>query len=178
MTAERFRALAGSSELRLEGVLRASRAPSLESLAGFEWRGWNQPWFTRVLGFQKFMKGFFRSGARVEGYNIPVRQNGLDGPWLPLPGPEAPRRFGFFTVTPVDPASRDNRYPAALLLNYGASLRNPRYAVERLLRDYLVQPDPEDPDVLLGKAYLALGPLRVLGGFFVLERLGPTEWKP
>jgi len=46
------------------------------------------------------------------------------------------------------------------------------------LRDYVVQPDPADPDLLLGKAYLALGPFRVPSNFFVIERLRRTSWKP
>jgi hypothetical protein len=65
-----------------------------------------------------------------------------------------------------------------LLLNYGASLRNPRRGVERLLRDYLVQPYAQNPDLLLGKAYFAFGSRRVFSNFFVIERLRPTDWMP
>ena len=62
----------------------------------------------------------------------------------------------------------DARYPKALLLDYslgGNGLFGPP------LRDYVVQIYPDDPDLLLGKAYVALGPLRVPVGFFVLKRL-------
>ena len=178
MTHDRFRALALSRNSRLEQILRASKGPALESLVGFEWRGYNVPWFTRLLGIQKFIKGFFQAGDRVEGYNIPVQQNGLEGPWLDRPTPEAPERFGFYYVARVDQESADNFYPEAILLDYGASPRNPAYGIERLLRDYVVQPDPENPDLLLGKAYFALGGLRLPSNYFVLERLRLTSWRP
>lgn len=178
MTTDRFRELAQSSNARLEKIMRASKSPALESLVGFEWRGYNTSWRTRLLGLQKFIKGFFREGGRVEGYNIQVQQNGLDGPWLDQPAPESTKRFGFYLVARVDRESVDNLYLEAVLLDYGASPRNATYRIERLLRDYVVQPDPANPDLLLGKAYLALGRLRLPSNSFILERLRPTSWKP
>jgi hypothetical protein len=178
MTVERFRELTRSSNAQLERILRASKGPALELLLGFEWRGYNLSWPIKLLGLQKFIKGFFREGERVEGYNIPVQQNGLDAPWLDQPTPESPKRFAFYLVTPVDREAIDNSYPEAILLNYGASRRNPAYGIERLLRDYVVQPDPANPDLLLGKAYLAVGTMRLPSNFFVLERLRLTSWRP
>jgi hypothetical protein len=113
----------------------------------------------------------------VGGYNIPPKQTGLDGEWIQTPSPEAPKRFGFYRVAPVRTDAVDNFYPKALLLDYGASRRNAAWKPERLLRDYLVQPDEGNPDVLLGKAYLAL-PRRLPMSFFVIERLRRTDWKP
>lgn len=174
-----YKALTHASQTDLEEIFRTASGPKLESLPGWEFRGYNVPWFTKILGIQKFIKGFFHpASGGVEGYNIPVRQNGFDHPWEHLPGPDAPKRFGFYRVAPVDPAARDNFYPASILLNYGASARNAFYRVEKVLRDYLVQPDPKNPDLFLGKAYLALGGARVPSNFFVLERLRKTEWTP
>jgi hypothetical protein len=178
MTTSRFLELSQSSNAQLEKILRASKPPALESLVGFEWRGCNTSWRLKAMGLQKFIKGFFQEGERVEGYNIPVRQNGLDEPWLDQPTPESPKRYAFYRVTPVDRESIDNFYPASLLLDYGASHRNPTYGIERLIRDYLVQLDPADPDLLLGKAYLAVGRLRLPSNFFVLERLRMSSWRP
>lgn len=178
MTHDRFRALALSRNSRLEQILRASKGPALESLVGFEWRGYNTSWRTRLLGLQKFIKGFFQEGDRVEGYNVPVLQNGLDGSWQHQPTPENPKHYAFYRVTWVDRESLDNFYPEAILLDYGASARNADFPGVRILRDYVVQPDPADPDLLLGKAYLALGPFRVPSNFFVIERLRRTSWKP
>ncbi len=170
--------LTRSSDSKLEEIFRRSRGPDLGGVAGLEFRGFNVPWFTRLLGIQKFIKGFFDAGSGIEGYNIPVRQNGFDTPWLHRPDPDSPKRFGFYRVAKVDPRSRDNFYPDAVLLDYGASPRNAFYRVERVLRDYLVQPDPKNPDILLGKAYIALGGIRIKSNFFVLERLRNTSWKP
>jgi hypothetical protein len=178
MTTSPFLELARSSHDQLEKILRTSKAPALESLVGFEWRGCNTSWRLKVMGLQKFIKGFFQQGARVEGYNIPVQQNGLEAPWLDLPTPESQKRFAFYRVTQVDQESIDNLYPEALLLDYGASHRNPSYGIERLIRDYLVQPNPDNPDLLLGKAYLALGTLRLPSNFFAIERLRLSSWKP
>jgi hypothetical protein len=163
---------------RLEEIFRSGTTPPLETLVSYEWRGYNMSAMTKRLGIQKFIKGFFALDGRVEGYNIPAQQNGLTMPWIHQPNAENPKRYAFYVVTPVDTSSRDNLYPKALLLNYGSSRRNPRVAVERLIRDYLVQPDSHNPDLLLGKAYLALGRWRVFSNFFVIERLCPTDWVP
>ena len=179
MSAGPFHSLTQASAARLEQLVRTSPAPPLLSLVGFEWRGFNTSWQPRLLGIQKFIKGFFLVGGQVEGYNIPVAQNGPDAPWLHLPTPENPRRYAFYRVTPVNRASLDNLYPETLLLDYGASTRNANSpAIAKRLRDYLVQPDPANPDLLLGKAYLALGPLRLPSNFFILERLRATTWRP
>jgi hypothetical protein len=92
--------------------------------------------------------------------------------------PFAPTRFGFFIVSRVDPAGTENLYPKAALLNYGSSARNFVLRPERVLRDYLIQPDPSNPDLMLGKAYLALAGCRIASNFFVLERLRKTDWAP
>jgi hypothetical protein len=175
MTIDHFRELARSSNAQLEAILRAANGPALESLVGFEWRGFNTSWRLKAMGLQKFIKGFFQEGKRVEGYNIPVQQNGLDTPWLDLPTLESPKRFAFYWVTEVDRESVDNFYPKAILLDYGSSQRNPIYGIERLLRDYVVQPDAHNPDLLLGKAYLAIWPLRMPSNYFILERLRPAD---
>ncbi|HUF67128.1 MAG TPA: hypothetical protein VMM79_00655 [Longimicrobiales bacterium] len=175
---EWFHELTRSSADVLEDFLRSGQAPSVETLVGSEFRGANIGAVPRRLGLQKFIKGFFHGPDSVEGYNIRVDQNGLDAPWTPKPHHEQPRRFGFYLVSPVRPRGRDSRYPNAILLDYGASPRNPGTRIERALRDYLVVPDPNRSDVLLGKAYLAAGPARLPVGFFVIERLRPTDWHP
>ena len=65
-----------------------------------------------------------------------------------------------------------------MLLDYGASHRNPPLGLERALRHYLVQPYPANPDLLLGKAYFAVDGFRVPSNFFVLERLRRVSWTP
>lgn len=173
----RYLELARMHDAELEVLFAAAPGPDPESLAGYEFRGYNTPAWASLLGIRKFIKGFFKSDLGVEGYNIPPAQNGIEEPWLHRPSPEAPTRFGFFMVARVDPGSKDGLYPKAVLLDYGASPRNPCWRPERVLRDYVVLPDAANPDLLLGKAYLALGP-RLKSNFFVIERLRKTEWKP
>ena len=174
----RVHALDGRSLAELEEVFVRGVTPDLASLAGWEFRGLNTPSYMRFLGIRKFVKGFWRDDAGATwGYNYPVEQNVVDGGWYGLPSVVAPRRFGFYTVAPVDPTATDNKYLHALLLDYGRG-DNPRLDASAGLRDYLVQVDADDPDVLLGKAYYALGPLRVpTASFFILERHqpGPTR---
>ena len=178
MTMTRYEELAHLSNRALEEIFRSATMPLLETLVSYEWRGFNIASVTRLLGIQKFIKGFFLLNGRVEGYNIQVRQNGLTEPWIHRPSAENPKRYGFYIVTPVDTSSQDNLYPQALFLNYGASSRNPRLAVERPIRDYLAQPDLHNPNLLVGKAYFALGRWRVFSNFFVIERLRRTDAVP
>jgi hypothetical protein len=163
-TAERER-------LMMQGI-----APRFEDLVGYEFAGANTLGLTRWVGIRKFIKGFYEGPPRVpkgpepfvQGYNIGVLQNADDAPHIDKPSTESPKRFGFYRVYKVVPEARDNRYPGALLLDYGLG-GNGIFGPP--LRDYLVQVYPDDPDLLLGKAYLALGGLRIPLSFFVLKRL-------
>ena len=76
----------------------------------------------------------------------------------------------------MDPGEKDNLYPNALLLNYGKG-NNPPFDPSSFLRDYLVQVDPENDDLLLGKAFVALGPARLFVSYFVLERYNQSDFK-
>jgi hypothetical protein len=171
---QRALALAAQSMDELEVVFQRGVTPALELLNGWEFRGINTPWWARAAGIKKFMKGFFTDPGRagdgaIYGYNCPVEQNRLDGPWIAKPDDAAPRRFGFYRVSPVDPTVRDNAYLHAVLLDYGKG-GNSALDPSKGLRDYLVQVDPLDLDLYLGKAYYAVGPARVATSFFVLER--------
>lgn len=170
--------LAVMSNDELEQLLLKGRGPAPEALAGFEWRGYNRPAWAALLGIRKFIKGFFKEAGGVGGYNIPPRQNAITEPWIHKPSPEDPKRFAFYTVGKVDMESQDNLYPDATFLDYGASPHNIAVDPARVIRDYVVQPDPANPDLMLGKAYLALGPFRLFSNFFIIERLRPTDWKP
>jgi hypothetical protein len=169
--------LARRSNRALERVLIRGETPNVDSLVGWEFRGTNTPWTAWLLRIRKFVKGFYRDSqtGSVCGYNIPVIQNGLDKAWLARPSESEPKRFGFFSVTPVDATARDNAYLHALLLDYSGG-GNPRLDVTNLIRDYLVRVEPGSDDVLLGKVYIAIGSIRIPASYFVLERYGPTAY--
>ena len=163
-------ALEALSMRELEIVFQRGVTPDLAALAGWEFRGTNTPAWARLAGIKKFMKGFHEDEhGEVWGYNCPVVQSGLDQPWVALPDDAAPKRFGFYKVTHVDPTSRDNHYLHSVLLDYGKG-KNPRFDPTRGLRDYLVQVDAHSEDLYLGKAYYRVGPIAVGTSFFVLER--------
>lgn len=163
-------ALEQATHAQLEQVFVRGTTPDVDGLVGWEFRGINHPAWASVVGIKKFVKGFFKTeDGRIKGYNCPVVQNVLDGRWHAKPSDTAPKRFGFYQVVPVDPTARDNAYLHALLLDYGKG-GNKWFDPTKGIRDYLVQVDPENPDLLLGKAYYALGPLRVHSNFFILER--------
>ncbi len=162
----------------LETIFVNGAQPNLDDLVGWEFRGINHlplnvlP-VANLLGIKKFLKGFFRTeDGRVMGYNSPVKNNALDGRWH-----VAPKKFGYYEVAPVDATARDNKYLHAVLLDYGKG-GNPVYDPSQVLRDYVVQVDPNNPDLFLGKAYAAFGPVRIPTNFFILERfrVGLTEY--
>jgi hypothetical protein len=139
--------------------------PDTSDLVGREYKGTNVPATSRLLGIRRFVKGFERADdTTVVGYNRRVRGGDLATPWTPTTW-RGKERFGFFSVTPVDPAARDNRYLNALLLDYGSGLNAARDPTA-VIRDYLVR---TESGLLLGRAYVAVGPMRVPVGFFVLE---------
>jgi len=155
------------SRARAEQAMEEGGTPPAEALAPWLWRGYNLPAFTGLLGFRKFYKGFELDAERgLVGFNLRVRSQGgpLD-PWVGLRNRQGqPKRHGFYDVGL--PSGADNAYPHALLIDYDCG-RNPALDPSSLLRDYLVA---LGPDLLLGKAYAALGRRRVPVSYFVLER--------
>lgn len=169
--------LEASTHAELDTVFLRGEMPDLDQLVGWEFRGINHPFWASIAGIKKFVKGFFKSEGKVMGYNSPVVQNVLDGRWHTKPSDTAPKRFGFYEVAATDPTARDNYYLHSVLLDYSKG-GNAKLDPTNGLRDYLVQVDPENPDLFLGKAYYALGPLRVHSNFFILERFrrGLTDY--
>ena len=169
---ERYLELARASGAELRRLMPEGETPSIEAMAShWHWyQGYNQLAILALVGSRTFIKRFaYDSVGRAEGWNIPVRQNGLAGPWTPKPSERRHRRYGFFRVLEVDPASRDAAYPNAVLLDYRAARRS-LLSPTQFLRDYAVRVQPGSDDLLLGRAYLAVLRWRVPVCFFVLER--------
>lgn len=167
--------LAGLSKAEFAAVFEAGTPPDVSVLIGFEYRGFNQPKATALLGIRKFIKAFYldRSG-RPFGCNTPVVQNGLDGEWIARPAPERPKRYAFFTVEPPDPGASDAERRTAALLDYGRG-GNRAYDPSRILRDYVVRAEAGSDDLLLGKAYVSIAGTRIAHTFFLIERYRPLS---
>lgn len=166
---------------RREAMMMSGVAPRFEDLAGWEFGGGNTLSLTRLVGIRKFVKGFYEGPPRsqkgpepfIQGYNIDAKGNGDDEPHV-FKNEKSPKRFGFYRVHRTIEGARDCRYPNALLLDYslgGNGVFGPP------LRDYLVQVYPDDPDLLLGKAYVALIGLRVPLSYFVLKRMHQHDFR-
>ena len=169
----RYLDLARLAKRDLDGIFAAGGPPDVAALTGFEFRGWNQPATTALLGIRKFIKAFYLDGdGRPFGCNTPVARNGLDGDWLARPSEAHPKRYAFFQVEPADPEAADESRHGAVLLDYGAG-GNARYDVSRILRDYLVRVEPSSDDLLLGKAYFVVGGQRLASTYFLIERYRP-----
>ena len=96
---DRYLELARQSKGELDALFAAGRPPDVSTLAGFEFRGYNQPRMAALLGIRKFIKAFYvdRSGHPF-GCNTPVAQNELADEWLPRPSAEQPKRYAFFLI--------------------------------------------------------------------------------
>lgn len=167
--------LATSRNEELEQFMTSGVQPDAAKLAGWEFKGFNTFDLTRLAGIRKFKKGFYQDGGEVRGYNVKISpsRSGLMEPWVDVMKGDKSFKHGWYDVYPVRSAEKDNLYPNTLLLNY-ASDKNPKFDPSRFLRDYLVQVDPENPDLYLGKAYVALGDARIFVSYFILERENPS----
>ncbi|MEO6457837.1 MAG: hypothetical protein ABIO92_06135 [Chloroflexia bacterium] len=168
-----FLRIAALKPRQQEAIILKGEKPDRDALLGWEYRGMNLGRVARLLGIRKFIKGFYRAtDGQTFGYNVRARQNSPAEAWVDRLTAGKAKRFGFYLVLPVDPEGRDNAYLHALLLDYGHG-GNGRYDITALLRDYLVRVNLGSDDLLLGKAYLALGSARVSVGYFLLERHQP-----
>lgn len=167
----------------LFAIMADGQAPPFEAIAGWEFSGTNVAPMAGLIGIRKFRKGFYDGGASrgqgpepfIQGYNIPVKQNGVGNTHIAKPSDAHPKRFGFYRCFDASKDPRFNRFPRAMLLNY--SMGGNGFGFEALLRDYLVQVIPGENDLLLGYAVFALGPLTIPGGFFILERWQRHDFK-
>lgn len=184
-----FASLTSMTVAQLEGVIAAGQAPRPSSLTGSEFRGWNvfgnppAAVVGGVMGIQRFAKGFFiRDGQDpdtapfFEGYNIKVRRGTRDEPWTDVTDGTVTRHAFYRVYRPGD-GDHAGRHPHALFLDYSQGDPTPGLFDGVNLRDYIVLPEPSNPDLLLGKAYFILGPI-VNVNFFVAERLRPADFIP
>jgi hypothetical protein len=187
-----FAKLTTMTKAELETLLVAGVAPAFSSLVGHEFRGWNVfadapgALVGKVMGIQRFAKGFFVRGAQtqvdgatfIEGYNVKISRGSKDEAWTDK-GNGTPVRHGFYRVDMAGQGrDRQGRYQNALLLDYSQGNPTPGLLDGHGLRDFLVQVDPSNPDLLLGKAYMTIGPITQVAGYFIVERWRKADYSP
>ena len=162
---DRYLQLAALTKHELDQVFAAGSPPEATSITGFEFRGFNHPRATAMLGIRKFIKVFYLDeSGRPFGCNTPVVQNGLGAEWIHRPSADSPKRYAFFQVLAGE--------ADGLLLDYGHG-GNPPWEVSNILRDYLVRPDTGNDDLLLGKAFFVVAGTRLMHSYFIIERSRP-----
>jgi hypothetical protein len=162
--------LVGGSKAELAKVYATGSPPELSALIGYEYRGFNHPRATALLGIRKFIKAFYLDRAgQPFGCNTPTVQNGLSEEWIAKPSPEQPKRYAFFRVYAPDGEAADTELRGAALLDYGQG-GNKAFDPAGMLRDYVVRVRPGSDDLLLGKAYFVIGGTRLSHTYFLIER--------
>jgi hypothetical protein len=170
---EAYLSMVATGARDLRGLMARGQQPDPANLVGWEFRGTNLPARTALLGLRRFIKGFCLDGSgSTIGYNKSVAGADLGTPWTPRAQRDGRVAWAYYTVAPVDPEAPDNRHLNALLLDYGA-VPEPERGIAGRLRDYLVRVEPGSDDLLLGRAFAAVGRSRLQIGWFVLERLQP-----
>jgi len=161
--------------------MRSGHAVAPERLAGYWYRGVGLAMPRLVARFaQKFVKVFHQDPGSpvVRGWNIRMRQDGLDAP---LTSPMTPATlaghrivYGHYHVVSAPAAPAGDAYPGSLLLDYSRGER--RWSPLAPIRDYVVALAPDDPSVLLGRMYLAFGSRYVpTPSYFLLVRHLPLD---
>lgn len=149
--------LSSAGRRRLERLFAAGSMPDVDALLGWQFRGVVTSKVARAVRYKRFVKRLYDGEQGAEGYNVLCRNR--DGIPRRIRGREM--RHGWFVARPAR-----GRRAGTLLFDYSAAPQNARANPERLVRDFVVHPDPRNGDLLLGKAFVA----RVPVAFFVLER--------
>ncbi len=164
----------GMSQRELRERLRTGHPIDPRTLDDTEYRGLSLglPAFVVELTWLTFRKTFHRDPKTkgLRGWNVRMKQTGLDGPRVPMEAKDgSPRCFGFYDV--VDGRGHAMPIPCqqGLLIDYGRSGT----------RDPLVAVHAGSSELLLGWTYLDLRAVRIgTPSFFVLEREGPLSYVP
>jgi hypothetical protein len=162
-------------------IFAQGKKPRFEDLVGWDLRGYSPPTMNRLLGIQRFIKGFYQlagdpppeKASRIYGYNIGCSPFAPASEWRSLPDESSPRRHGFYDVY----EHSGKKFKNALIIDYGVP-ENHGLNPERFLLDYLVQVDPDDPSIFLGTGNVKLGPALIFSNFFILEKLRQHHYRP
>ncbi|MEQ1828315.1 MAG: hypothetical protein ABL921_20310 [Pirellula sp.] len=160
--------LAGRSPSELKRLMETRPAPCPHELVG-TWCGINKGYGAALAGLHQDVKVFRDCGSSVHGFNILVEQVRVEDlnaqGWRPKRNANTcqPKTMGNFVVA----SSQDCEHQRSkLVLDYSLA-NNPTLDPSRYLIDELVV---IEPDLLLGRARLAIGWVDVPIAYFVLSR--------
>jgi hypothetical protein len=174
------RDLLDASNDELARVLAAGFAIDARALDDTQYRGVSLglPSTIESLTWKTFRKVFHRDPVTrsLRGWNVRMKQNGIDGASEPLEKNGVPITFGHFEVLPAEGYAVPRGVERGLMLDYGLGNNHVLDPTGRL-RDPVVALNEGDSTVLLGWTYVDIGG-RAVGtpSYFTLEREGPLSY--
>ena len=170
------RDLMNASTDDLARALASGFAIDPRSLDDTEYRGVSLglPEAIESLTWKTFRKVFHRDPIThaLRGWNVRMKQNGIDGPSEPLEKDGAPITFGHFEVLPAQGYPVPRGVERGLMLDYGLGNNHVLDPTGRL-RDPVVALNEGDNTVLLGWTYVDVAGQPVgTPSYFTLEREG------
>ncbi len=166
-----FDDLLGLSNRELAATLAEGHAIDPSALDDTQYQGVSLglPGWVVSLTWLTFMKTFHRDPetGRLRGWNVRLRQDGVDAPCVPRQKGGEPVTFGHYEVVhaPAEPG---------LLIDYGRG-RNAAWDPIRRVRDPLVAIEEGDATVLLGWSWVDLGFAIPTPSYFALRLDGPLS---
>jgi hypothetical protein len=156
-----YETLAACDRKQLEEIMLTGTAPDPEELEGYIYCGWNHEWVGTLSG-RKFKKGFRKREGKPFGFNEICDQTGAapTGEWKVAMHDGRPRQVGFFRVgaTADEPVQRLNKpYRHTGHFNYDVKKNTWLNSPFKVIRDFVVLPNPGDHSLMLCKAYFQLG---------------------
>ncbi len=158
----------------LKALMRDGHPIDPSALDDREYRGVSLglPGFVERLTWKTFKKVFHRdpdTGA-LRGWNVRIRQTGLEPPFEPKTKGGAPVTFGHYGVVPLEGARLPFAIEHGLLIDYGLG-GNAALDPMRRIKDPIVALRAGSAELLLGFSYVDLGgPVLSTPSFFSLER--------
>jgi hypothetical protein len=180
-----YESLAQASSEELENILRTGTAPDLNQLNGYIYCGWNHEWIGNLSG-KKFKKGFMKKDGHNFGYNETVIQDRDEfrGDWNQnIQDGGKPTQLGYFRTAYVrdePPMNIAKPYTQLGFFDYDIPHMHKWYlSFFRVIRDFVVLPNPGDNSLLLCKAYLRIFPfLNIFYCYFQLGHRDPIKYPP
>jgi len=130
------------------------------------------PGIVESLTWKTFKKVFHRDphSGQLRGWNVRMKQQGIDGPFEPIMKRGEPLTFGHFVVVEARPGDVPEGCDRGLLIDYGLGGNRRLDPVSRL-RDPIVALEEGSAELLLGWSYLQIGRRQVpTPSFFCLTR--------